>query len=395
MNPAGLLLPFALLSFSVGIPRPLAAADLRPTLQIINGSNQPLDIFCLVNVDPTFDARLKVAYETAMKAGLWHGKYASVNHHEYFAVGAAGWFGHNRFDDFDHNHVHLRSQLIAYDPGLAALCREVFGDAAPPYTRPATRLTGHLAGYDPAKAPTFVWPERLMQAKAQIRAKAEARDEAANVGIQRETRDISGWTVHINRTLLATNAAATERALELLKVQLEGIVRTVPPAAVAELQKVLLWVSPEYPGVKPRAEYHPDAGWLREHGRDPAMAKGVEFTNVRIFESETKRMPVFALHELAHAYHDRVLGNDHASIKAAYENAKASGNYDQVQRHDARRRVTIERAYAMTNPQEYFAETTEAFFGTNDFFPFTRDELKKLDPEMFALLEKLWISTPK
>jgi len=66
-----------------------------------------------------------------------------------------------------------------------------------------------------------------------------------------------------------------------------------------------------------------------------------------------------------------------------------------VQRHDARRRVTIERAYAMTNPQEYFAETTEAFFGTNDFFPFTRDELKKLDPEMFALLEKLWISTPK
>jgi hypothetical protein len=349
----------------------------------------------LVNVDPTFDARLKDAYETAMKAGLWNGKYASVNHHEYFAVGAAGWFGHNRFNDFDHNHVHLRSQLIAYDPGLAAFCREVFGDAAPPYTKPATRLTGHLAGYDPAKAPTFVWPERLLQAKAQIRAKAEARDEAANGGIQRETRDISGWTVHISRTLLATNAAATERALELLKVQLEGILRAVPPAPVAELQKVLLWISPEYPGVKPRAEYHPDAGWLREHGRNPAMAKGVEFTNVRVFESETKRMPVFALHELAHAYHDRVLGNDHASIKAAYENAKASGNYDQVERHDARRRVTMERAYAMTNPQEYFAETTEAFFGTNDFFPFTRDELKKLDPEMFALLEKLWISTPK
>ncbi|MCX5656458.1 MAG: hypothetical protein NTY65_17620, partial [Planctomycetota bacterium] len=84
----------------------------------------------MMNVDPTFDARLKAAYGAAMKAGLWKGKYASVNHHEYFAVGVAAWYGHNRFNDFDHNHVHLRSQLIEYDPGLAALCREVFGDTA-------------------------------------------------------------------------------------------------------------------------------------------------------------------------------------------------------------------------------------------------------------------------
>ena len=120
------------------------------------------------------------------------------------------------------------------------------------------------------------------------------------------------------------------------------------------------------------------------------MAKGVEFTNVRIFETETKRMPVFALHELAHSYHDLVLGNNHTGIKAAYEEAKAGGKYDKVERHDARGRVTVERAYAMTNPQEYFAETTEAFFGTNDFFPFTRDQLRQHDPKMFQLLEQVW-----
>jgi hypothetical protein len=347
----------------------------------------------MVNVDPTFDTRLKSTYDAAMKAGLWKGKYASVNHHEYFAVGAAGWYGHNRFNDFDHNHVHLRSQLIAYDPGLAALCCEVFGDAALPYTKPATRLTGHLAGYDPAKAPTFEWPERLIQAKAQIRAKAEARDQAANGGIQRETREISGWTVHINRELLTDNAAGSERALELLKAQLEGIVREVPPAAVIELQKVPLWISPEYPGVKPRAEYHPNAGWLREHGRDPAMAKGVEFTSVHIFEAESRRMPNFTLHELAHAYHDRVLPKGFANpeIKAAYEQAKAGGKYKRVERCNGDGKPnTFERAYAMTNPQEYFAENTEAFFSRNDYFPFTRDELKKHDPAMFALLARLW-----
>ncbi len=207
----------------------------------------------------------------------------------------------------------------------------------------------------------------------------------------RETRDMSGWTVHISRELLTSNAAATTVALKLLAAQLENIVRVVPPAAVAELQKVALYISPEYPGIKPRAEYHPNAGWLREHGRDPAMAKGVEFTNVRIFEPETRRMPVFVLHELAHAYHDRVLGNNHAEIRAAFERAKASGTYDHVERWSGPGKpVTRERAYALTNAQEFFAENTEALFGRNDFSPFTRAELKQHDPDTFVLLQHCW-----
>lgn len=134
----------------------------------------------LINVDPTFDTRLKATYAAAMKAGLWKGKYASVNHHEYFAEGVQSWFDNNRFNDHDHNHVHLRSQLIEYDRGLAEMCREVFGDTEVKYTKPATRLTGHLAGYDPAKAPKFQWPDRLKEAQKLIGAKARARDAAAN-----------------------------------------------------------------------------------------------------------------------------------------------------------------------------------------------------------------------
>ena len=211
---------------------------------------------------------------------------------------------------------------------------------------------------------------------------------------QRKIRNIAGWTVHISAALMATNAQATDGALELLTKQLEEIRNVVPKAAVLELQKVPLWISPEYPGVKPRAEYHPGAGWLREHGRDPAMAKGVEFTNVRIFEAETRRMPNFALHELAHAYQDRVLSNANAELKAAYQHAKAGGKYERVQRRDSQGKETIERAYAMVNVQEYFAESTEAFFSTNDFFPFTRADLGKHDPDMAALLAKIWGVVP-
>lgn len=225
--------------------------------------------------------------------------------------------------------------------------------------------------------------------KAVIKAKAQERDRHAN---SRDTRDIAGWSVHIRRELLTQDAAITARALELLKSQLDEIVRVVPAAAVAELQKVPLWVSPEYPKVTPRAEYHPNEKWLREHGRDPVMAKGVEFTNVRIFEAETRRMPNFALHELAHAYHDRVVAGGFANedVRAAYEKAKASGKYDRVERQDSEGRKRLDRAYALTTPQEYLAETTEAFFSRNDFFPYTRGELKRHDPEMFEFLAKLW-----
>jgi hypothetical protein len=344
----------------------------------------------LANVDPAFDSRVKTAYDASMKAGLWKGKYASVNHHEYFAEGVQSWFDNNRENDHDHNHVNTRVELLEYDPGLAALCQEVFGDTELRYTKPATRLTGHLEGYDPAKAPKFEWPERLKKVREAIRASAVKRSEASANSRSYHQRLIAGWTVHVSTKLIKQAEPELERALQLLQAQLDEIVRVVPAKAVAELQKVPLWINPEYANSRPGAEYHPAKGWLRDNGRDPVMAKAVEFTNVRIFESETRRMPNFALHELAHAFHDRVLGFENAEIAAVFAQAQAAGKYDRVQRQDAEGRKRLDRAYAMTNAKEYFAECTEALFSRNDFFPFTREELKAHDPELFDLLQKLW-----
>ena len=131
----------------------------------------------LVNVDPTFDPRLKAAYQKAMSAALWKGKYASVNHHEYFAEGVQSWFDNNREEDHDHNHVNTREELLDYDPELAALCREVFRDTELRYTKAITRLDGHMQGYDPSNAPAFVWPARLLQAKDVIYKQARERNQ--------------------------------------------------------------------------------------------------------------------------------------------------------------------------------------------------------------------------
>jgi dipeptidyl-peptidase-4 len=216
-------------------------------------------------------------------------------------------------------------------------------------------------------------------------------DELPTV-VGHQTHEIEGWIVHIRDSLFETDSESTKRALELLRAQLQEIVRTVPERSLAELRKVPLWFSPEYPGVQARAEYHPGAGWLRDNQRNPAMEKAIEFTNIRVFEKETKRMPNFALHELAHAFHDRVLpdGFENRQLKTAFEKAKSKNLYDRVEQRFGDGRTAQVRAYALTNPMEYFAETTEAYFSTNDFFPFTRSQLQEYDPDMFALLQVLW-----
>ena len=202
----------------------------------------------LVNVDPTFDRRLKAAYDSAMKAGLWHGKYASTNHHEYFAEGVQSWFDNNRVNDHDHNHVNTRALLVEYDPGLASICREVFGDTELKYTKPATRLTGHMTGYDPGKAPQFIWPERLKNVKTAIVEKAKGRGQKSVNPLDKTKTDILGWTLHISPKLLDDSPMETVKAIELLQSQLEEIERVVPAAAVTELKKCRSGSHPSTPG---------------------------------------------------------------------------------------------------------------------------------------------------
>lgn len=131
----------------------------------------------MINLDPTFDDRLRTTYERAMAQGLWRSKYASVNPAEYFAEGVQSWFNNNRQPDHDHNHVDTREELREYDPGLASICEEVFGKTKLVYRKPTTRLEGHLAGYDPEKSPTFQWPEKLKKMKQRIREDIKKRGD--------------------------------------------------------------------------------------------------------------------------------------------------------------------------------------------------------------------------
>jgi hypothetical protein len=199
-------------------------------------------------------------------------------------------------------------------------------------------------------------------------------------------RNVRGWTVYVNHRLLEDQKPLGDQALELIEVKLYDINRAVPQAALEKLHQIPIWVEFKHPR-HPCACYHPDRKWLVENAFNPEKVASVEISNAATFLKWTHEQPSMLLHELTHGYHHRFLGGyDNPEIAAVYRRAVESKSYESVLHWDGK----MARAYALNNPQEYFAELTEAWFGANDFYPFVRAEVIQHDPEGAKLLRKLW-----
>jgi len=246
-------------------------------------------------------------------------------------------------------------------------------DRCPLYTRRSVLLAGIAAAAEIGAASGWAGAAPDAAKRAPVPTDAYA------------LRTVEGWTVRVNRELLTTRGELGTRALRLLEVKLYDIARVVPERACLHLRKVPIWLGVD-DGHAPCAEYHPSREWLAENGYNPEKARAVEIGNAARFWEWSKQQPSMVLHELAHAYHHQVLTYEHAGIEKAYRQAVAGGAYESVLRTNG----STERAYALTNPQEYFAEATEAFFGANDFYPFVAAELKRHDPGIVAVLEEVW-----
>ena len=125
----------------------------------------------MVTLDPTFDERLKLAYRRAKTNGLWENTYAITNHKEYWAEAVQSWFGNNREQDALHNHVNTRQELLDYDPPLATLCREVFGEKDWRYHKPLDRPhaeRSHLLKVDFESLPRFRWRDEAAAKRPKV-----------------------------------------------------------------------------------------------------------------------------------------------------------------------------------------------------------------------------------
>ncbi len=206
------------------------------------------------------------------------------------------------------------------------------------------------------------------------------------------TRNVEGWNVRVDDRLCSGEGAEKGvRALKLLNARLVAISVIVPEKALAKLRAVTIEMDFNYGALRPM-QYHGEVDWLKKNGYSEALAKCVHIPEIDGFLSpfDNFRMPWCVLHELAHAYHDQVFGFDEPRIVAAWEKFRDSGKYTSVLTSPG----PMREHYGMNNQMEFFAEMTEAYFGSNDFYPFVAGELKQAEPEIFALMRDIWGPLP-
>ena len=190
---------------------------------------------------------------------------------------------------------------------------------------------------------------------------------------------IEGWKVYVNNGLLGKgqHAKVGAQALKKLTADLATIKTWVPDRPLKELLKVPIWLEVDTTdgphGRTPVFHYHPGKDWLKKMDFHPEKHKCVEFSRAAAYVGRKDRSVQVVLHELAHGYHDRVLGFDHPKIRAAHKRAVAGTAYPP-------------RDWARSNKEEFFCAVTQRYFGTKE----QRDQLKERDPDVVKLLKRIW-----
>lgn len=200
--------------------------------------------------------------------------------------------------------------------------------------------------------------------------------------------DIEGFTVRVSREANA-DPQSLDPAIALLRLRFNEIVRVVPPEALKTLRKISVWVELDDKKVL-CACYHGDVGWLKENGFNPEKENSIEIGNIKNFVNWSYDQPLMLLHEMAHGYHDLTYGFEGKEVKETYQAAMAAKLYEEGTYYKGQKK----KAYAATNQMEYFAELSEAFFGYNDFYPFTKPELKQHDPKGYEMVARAWGVNP-
>jgi len=235
------------------------------------------------------------------------------------------------------------------------------------------------------------WQEHLWNGET---AQVRCIDDTVTDGYVKET--IAGWKIRYEPGVFEYEPTLRD----ILTQDLNWMRDTLPASALHTLRDLRFYVNKDYQYPNPSDSggsavvCHWSPIWLSTHGNAAEKQSHVEFYDVKKYVSWRGGQPSIVLHESAHALHWRKMDEKGAEISNTYYAGIADGKYDSVNYIYG---GTYE-AYAKVNPNEYFAEATEAFFsGThngqyyrNDYFPYAKDDLLNFDFGAHELVRELW-----
>lgn len=203
--------------------------------------------------------------------------------------------------------------------------------------------------------------------------------------------NFNGFDVLVENVAFNIDTPLTNVALDLLEEKLIEIsLFEIDQTIIDSFKEVPIFM--DWNTTNGAAQYHPSEAWLIDNGYIPEKAMSVEISNINNFIDWTiLNQPYMVLHEIAHAYHHRVLNYDSPIITNAYNNAISLNLYTNVSYHQGNENYsTVSSAYALNNEFEFFSELTEAYFGLNDFYPFNYNDLNNYDSVGFDAMVTIW-----
>jgi hypothetical protein len=204
-------------------------------------------------------------------------------------------------------------------------------------------------------------------------------------------RMIRQWRVGFEKACWAGLDCVLAKVLEAKLQEIEAVLPARPLEALRSTVTIMSdCITSDSPAV---ATYHWVGAepWLREHGEPTCKAGSINILQAAAFiglVEDVSRYPAALLHEVGHAYHDRIApgGVHNEIISTAYQEAAATGIYEHVLNVTG----VIHQANAIRNAMEYFANSTTAYFLRNDDWPEDRDALAQTDPAGFQMIRHLW-----
>tara|TARA_B100000315_G_scaffold159395_1_gene147887 strand:+ start:1310 stop:2326 length:1017 start_codon:yes stop_codon:yes gene_type:complete len=215
-------------------------------------------------------------------------------------------------------------------------------------------------------------------------------DSSTRRPLVHERHQMAWWTVYVECLVYDTPGLA-ERTIRYVQAEMDLAADLLPHSSIGTLRHTPVWIDISFKDPENMAIYMED---VQDPGSlDLPYVNGVR-VSVDAIEEELayEESEGFAIHELAHAWH--CLAYDPCwsgtRIMSAYAAAMSDDLYDSVPYLYGE----DERAYAATDDAEYFAELSEAWFDSNDYFPFNRDEVKAHDPSGARAVEAAWSRIP-
>lgn len=207
-----------------------------------------------------------------------------------------------------------------------------------------------------------------------------------------ETVHLGAWTLRVEKQLMQADEALARKALARLERKLCALDAIIPDAALPNLHRMAIYLM--YGEKANQGGLASGASYYKQNA--PEFQKNIDLrwrncVVIKSAENYAKLPELWSIkvlmHELAHAFQLQQWPEKQPEILRAWNHAKQQGLYRHGTGHQGGRQA---QAYAMTNQLEYFAELSCMYFVGCNYFPFTREELKRYDPSGYDMIERMW-----